>query len=90
MKKLLALLLFISASAFGQVTASYFGVAVSKNTGVIFPSNSNPPLMAGTIRLHDSGCDWSDIETSNGVYNFTCIDNLLAQVHGQPVVPGGP
>jgi hypothetical protein len=41
-------------------------------------ASATPQYNYGTVRSIDSGVDWWNIETSNGVYNWTSLDNIIS------------
>ena len=50
---------------------------------IVWPDTQAQP---GTIRLHDSGTSWSDLDQGNGVYSWTVLDNWLDLIaQHQPV-----
>src|SRR3954468_13702371 len=87
--KLLRTWLFLAlttVSAFaGEIPSTFFGMHI------LHAVNGTTPWPAdqfGTLRLWDSGVDWHEINTSQGVYNWTNFDRwmTLAQQHNVEVV----
>lgn len=74
----------VSASA-GEISSTFFGLHIlhAVNGSTPWPSDQ-----FGTLRLWDSGVDWHEINTSQGVYNWTAFDRwmTLAQQHNVEVV----
>jgi hypothetical protein len=62
-----------SASPF---PSAFFGMAVMTSSATHFPS-----VPFGPLRLWDAGVSWSDMETSQGVYNFAPLDAWLAEAY---------
>ena len=80
MRKLVAVLLFCFASAANaQVSSSYFGMGINKDT------TPWPKFPFGTGRIWDatdggSGrAHWKGTETSRGVYSWSIIDSYVSQ-----------
>ena len=79
-------LLLTTVSAFaGEIPSTFFGLHIlhAVNGSTPWPSDQ-----FGTLRLWDSGVDWHEINTSQGVYNWTNFDKwlTLAQQHNVEVV----
>ncbi len=70
---------FVPLAAFAQINSNFFGLAISGNAGVAWPSNIAQPLAVSTVRLWDSGTRWDQLETSNGVYAWGPLDIMLSQ-----------
>lgn len=51
-------------------------VVNAKAVGANFTDSIPSELHVGTVRLHDSGVGWIDIETSKGVYDATALAKL--------------
>ena len=87
--KLLRVLLVVAlttVSAFaGEIPSTFFGLHIlhAVNGTTPWPSDQ-----FGTLRLWDSGVDWHEINTSQGVYDWTNFDRwmTLAQQHNVEVV----
>ncbi len=70
-------------SAGGNVVQlSFFG---SDFNGGAWPPTDGQNQMAtlGSIRLWDDGVKWAHIETSNGVYNWSKLDNWISKAQAQ-------
>ncbi len=69
------------AATHQRVKASFFGM--HDGDPVTWPQTS-----IGEIRLWDSGVSWREIETANGVYDFTRLDAQVAaaRAHGSRVL----
>jgi PKD repeat protein len=79
-------LILITASAFaGEVTSTFFGMHIlhAVNGSTAWPSDQ-----FGGVRLWDSGVDWHEINTAQGVYDWSAFDRwmTLAQQHNVDVV----
>jgi hypothetical protein len=59
----------ISTPVNGQVNCKGSG-----STPIVWPSTEAQP---GTLRLHDSGTYWSEVNTASGSYTWTDLDNWL-------------
>jgi hypothetical protein len=74
----------VSASA-GEIPSTFFGLHIlhAVNGTTPWPSDQ-----FGTLRLWDSGVDWHETNTSQGVYDWTNFDRwmTLAQQHNVEVV----
>jgi PKD repeat protein len=87
--KLLRTFLFLfltTVSSFaGEIPSSFFGMHILHATNGSTPWPSD---QFGTLRLWDSGVDWHEINTSQGVYNWSNFDRwmTLAQQHNVEVV----
>src|SRR3954447_4550998 len=87
--KLLRTWLFLAlttVSAFaGEIPSTFFGMHILHAVNGTTPW---PTDQFGTLRLWDSGVDWHEINTSQGVYNWTNFDRwmTLAQQHNVEVV----
>ena len=70
-----------SATASQRVAGTFFGMHDGDPT-------TWPSATIGEIRLWDSGVNWRQIETSNGVFNFTHLDAEVAaaRAHGARVL----
>jgi hypothetical protein len=70
-----------SATASQRVAGTFFGMHDGDPT-------TWPSATIGEIRLWDSGVNWRQIETSNGVFNFTLLDAEVAaaRAHGARVL----
>ncbi len=73
-------LIEIVPSANAQVPANYFGM--QSNSGVALQppqwwSNPWPVVPFGSMRLWDSGVGWAEINTADGVYDWTLLDEWL-------------
>ncbi len=72
-----------SSSSGNTVPAAYFGLHLSGN---ILPSVQNPtpwPTMSfGSLRIWDDGNSWQDVNTAQGVYDWSKVDELM-QLAGQ-------
>jgi len=64
-----------------QVPASFFGLTIDGNggTGFTWPNSIAQPLVVNAVRLWDSGTRWNQIETTEGVYNWSALDAMLAK-----------
>lgn len=78
---LLTALLFIPFAGFAQISSNFFGMAVSNNSGVLWPNDIAQPLTLTTVRLWDSGTRWNQLETSPGVYAWTPLDTMLHEAN---------
>jgi hypothetical protein len=72
-----------AVTSFAQINSSYFGLAISGNAGVVWPSAATQPLQVGAVRAWDSGTRWDQIETAKGVYSWTTLDAFIAQAQAQ-------
>jgi PKD repeat protein len=76
----------ITVSAFaGEIPSTFFGLHILHAVNGTTPWPSDP---FGTLRLWDSGVDWHEINTSQGVYDWTNFDRwmTLARQHNAEVV----
>ena len=62
------------------IPPSYFGMDVLVS---VFNGTPWPPFSFGTIRLWDSGTSWLNLNTSNGVYDFSQLDIWLQAAQQQ-------
>ncbi len=84
-KRLLLLLavtfvIMIAAPSGAQVPAEYFGLQATSGVALQPPqwwSNPWPQVTFKSMRLWDTGTGWAQIETSDGVYNWTLFDEWL-------------
>jgi hypothetical protein len=72
-----------AVTSFAQINSSYFGLAISGNAGVVWPSAATQPLKVSAVRAWDSGTRWDQIETAKGVYSWTTLDAFIAQAQAQ-------
>jgi hypothetical protein len=56
--------------------SSFFGMADMSNSVSHFPT-----VPFGALRLWDASVSWSDIEASQGAYNFTGLDSWLSEAY---------
>jgi polysaccharide biosynthesis protein PslG len=80
-------LLTIAGSAHAQVPVNYFGMQATSGVAPQPPqewSNPWPVVPFGSMRLWDAGVGWAQINTANGSYNWTLLDEWLndAQTFG--------
>src|SRR6185369_11733990 len=68
----------------GEVPSTFFGMHILH---AVNGSTPWPTDQFGAIRLWDSGVDWHDINTAQGVYDWSAFDKWmsLAQQHGVEV-----
>lgn len=84
-----ALLLLVSVaclSAQSLVSPQFFGMTVSQNAGITFPTLNVQPVEPHCVRAWDSATGWADIETSAGVYNWAKLDTFIANAGGNCVL----
>lgn len=79
---LLSLLVFgiITTSARAQIPAAYFGMQATSGVALQPPqwwSNPWPVVTFDSLRLWDAGVAWAQINTADGVYNWTLLDEWL-------------
>lgn len=82
----LALALLPLATSQTPVPATFFGTHVHSQSNI---NNVNWPTTSfGTLRLWDTKTTWADINTAQGVYNWTLLDGYInwASSHGIPVL----
>jgi len=77
----ITILIMITLSAQAQVPAEFFGLQA--NPGVVnqppqWWSNPWPEVPIGSMRLWDTNTNWSQINTADGVYDWTLFDQWLA------------
>jgi len=68
------------APAAAQVPADYFGMHANSGIALQPPqwwSNPWPVVPIGSMRLWDAGVAWAEINTADGVYNWTLLDEWL-------------
>lgn len=63
----------------GSIPTTFFGMHINQDDAPW------PVVAVGAQRLHDSGANWAEIETSPGNYDFTKIDKLMAQAQAHGV-----
>ena len=73
---------FVPPAAVAQVPSGFFALTINGNGGnggVAWPNSIAQPLAVNSVRLWDSGTRWNQIETSEGVYDWSSLDALLAK-----------
>lgn len=72
-----------SAGVGDTINDQYFGMHINGSNDP-WPSSLVPNLQIGSQRLWDAGVAWSQINTAQGVYNWSGLDNWLStdQLHG--------
>ena len=82
----LALFLFVvvfSMCVQAQIPAEYFGMQANCGVAIQPPpwwSNPWPEVPFGSIRLWDANVAWAQVNTADGVYDWTLLDNWLSDV----------
>lgn len=65
---------------------TYFGMHIhSLEPGTPWPDSVVPSVQFGGIRLWDSGVGWAEINTADGVYNFSHMDSWLSEAQANNV-----
>jgi hypothetical protein len=70
---LFIMLLGMASFSFGQSSADFFGMHVNNHKDFGFW----PDLRFSSIRLHDSGVGWREIEEGRGKYDWSLLDRQL-------------
>jgi hypothetical protein len=73
-----------SASASGTIKTRFFGVHVP-DLATAFPSSLDATV--GAVDLTTNGVYWPDLETSDGVWDWTRLDSLVDQSHAHGAQP---
>lgn len=85
-----ALTLIVSNASTGgnTIPISFFGADFNSGKTWGPTDGDNQPASLGGVRLWDDGVKWGQINTSNGVYNWTGLDNWVdrAQSTGMDVL----
>ena len=69
--------------AYCQVPATYFGMDLNERVAQQPPPQSGNPwpvVPIGSLRLWDAGVGWAQINTAQGVYDWTLLDEWLQDV----------
>ena len=69
--------------AYGQVPSSYFGMDLNERVVHQPPpqwGNPWPVVPIGSLRLWDAGVGWAQINTAQGVYDWSLLDEWLQDV----------
>lgn len=86
----LVVALMVPVAVLAQVPSSFFGLTINGNggNGVAWPNSIAQPVAVNAVRLWDSSTRWNQLETSEGIYNWTALDAMLAQAkaHHQTVL----
>ena len=61
-----------------QATAEFFGLQMNEGSVLLQPW---PTVSFGSTRLWNSHTHWADINTANGVYDWSVLDKWLAAAH---------
>ena len=82
---LTALFSFLQISQAQTVSNNYFGMHMH---GGVISHQPWPVVSFGTVSLWDASVSWGDINTSNGVYDFSNLDKWMtdAKAHNDQVV----
>jgi polysaccharide biosynthesis protein PslG len=73
----------IAVSAQAQVPVAYFGMQATSGVALQPPqwwSNPWPAVPIGSLRLWDAGVAWAQINKTEGVYDWTLLDEWLQDV----------
>ena len=76
----LFILVIIAVPAQAQVPSTYFGMQATSGVALQPPqwwSNPWPQVPIASLRLWDAGVGWAQINTAEGVYDWTLLDEWL-------------
>jgi hypothetical protein len=79
----LSILWAIALPAPAQVPSEYFGMQANSGVALQPPqwwSNPWPVIPFGSLRLWDAGVGWAQINTAEGVYDWTLLDEWLNDI----------
>src|SRR5579884_1809849 len=76
MRRILPLLVLLTASAFAQVQPTAFGMHIlhAVNGSTAWPTQ----IQFGAVRLWDSGTDWQILNPASGTYNWAPLDTWMS------------